>query len=639
MSTVVVELTGDEAKLLRSLQKVVDANAKTKDSFKGVGSEAKTAGDLAGQAFESSVTSVKSIVSSLASVQSITGAVIETTKEYQAILAKSLETSKELTTSQSRLVGNIAGTSKVEIKKIAEESVPEIARRANYADAPKLTEAIGETTGIVGKENAKKVVENAAMLTRHDKSATIGTATAMADLVQNVGITPEQSMALIGSTAAVNRVADTEKLAKSLSTVASAATLRNPTHDKVEAARAGMALHSVYSVLDPNGEQAATMGVNQFSTLGMIFNPNEAEKQKRELRFEELAKKDAIDEGERADISRAKFELERRERRAAYFAPGDQSNAAKDAKISVDEQRAKLKEIETNARLTGKDKVEFEAIRVMRQLKDPGDVLKQFETIQQNPALRTYALQESKGDAKFQALNEQFYTPGSETFETFKRNYQAINDRPESAKEYIESKSVTYDQKIADAREREDVNALLKDFSPEGRDQKTIASVQEVVEKSLERNRKGFMAETWSNWSDWGMSQVGIGTKVGDFANNPEEAFDSGIRTLRDRRVDLTYWESGMDETKWSPKAQAAAADIDRTIEAIEQMREAHRQEIAKGNQPIIQELQKQNSLMERQVQSLEKQTTLMVNQNANQQRNANGGAQNINAQQNKMRN
>jgi len=47
MAGVVVELTGDEAKLLASMQKVIAQNAKTGDSFKGTGAKAKEAADVA----------------------------------------------------------------------------------------------------------------------------------------------------------------------------------------------------------------------------------------------------------------------------------------------------------------------------------------------------------------------------------------------------------------------------------------------------------------------------------------------------------------------------------------------------------------------------------------------------------------
>ena len=47
MAGVVVELTGDEAKLLASMQKVIAQNAKTGDSFKGMGGKAKEAADVA----------------------------------------------------------------------------------------------------------------------------------------------------------------------------------------------------------------------------------------------------------------------------------------------------------------------------------------------------------------------------------------------------------------------------------------------------------------------------------------------------------------------------------------------------------------------------------------------------------------
>ena len=47
MAGVVVELSGDEAKLLRSMQKVIDQNSKVGDAFKGTGGKAKGAADEA----------------------------------------------------------------------------------------------------------------------------------------------------------------------------------------------------------------------------------------------------------------------------------------------------------------------------------------------------------------------------------------------------------------------------------------------------------------------------------------------------------------------------------------------------------------------------------------------------------------
>lgn len=47
MAAVVVELTGDEAKLLASMQKVIAQNTKMGDSFKGMGGKAKESADLA----------------------------------------------------------------------------------------------------------------------------------------------------------------------------------------------------------------------------------------------------------------------------------------------------------------------------------------------------------------------------------------------------------------------------------------------------------------------------------------------------------------------------------------------------------------------------------------------------------------
>jgi replicative DNA helicase len=169
MAGVVVELTGDEAKLLASMQKIIAQNARSKDSFKATGREAKSSVDEINKALDKKLQSLASVSVAYKAVEIGVAAVSKAQQVMIEKQAKALQLAKELAAAQQEAAKNLAGQTTANISKALLETVPSIAVKTGFSDLPKLTTALGSSASIIGEELAPSAVEVAAQLTRFTK--------------------------------------------------------------------------------------------------------------------------------------------------------------------------------------------------------------------------------------------------------------------------------------------------------------------------------------------------------------------------------------------------------------------------------------------------------------------------------------
>jgi hypothetical protein len=273
MAQVVVELTGDEAKLLRSLQKVVEQNTKVKDSFKNTAKESKTASEQIQTHITKNIGSLASMAAGYVTIQSAVNLVVDAHTKLVERQDKALELSRQLATAQQEAAKNMAGMDQSVISEVLMKQAPEIAKRASFDDISKITQALGSVVSIVTEKSAASVVEVAAKLSRRTPGDLQAAATSTADVVKAAQVTDAREvMAMLLSAGAVARPEELVKLSGGATKVINTGVLTSPNQNPVEAAKESAALFAVLTSIDKQGDSSATAGQAFLSSVKSIFD-------------------------------------------------------------------------------------------------------------------------------------------------------------------------------------------------------------------------------------------------------------------------------------------------------------------------------------------------------------------------------
>ena len=561
MAGVVVELTGDEAKLLASMQKIIAQNARSKDSFKATGREAKSSVDEINKALTKKLESLASVSVAYKAVEIGVAAVSKAQQVMLEKQAKALQLAKELAAAQQEAAKNLAGQSTANISKSLLETVPSIAVKTGFSDLPKLTTALGSSASIIGEELAPSAVEVAAQLTRFTKEDLQSTATSTADVMKAAQLkSGEEAMALLLTSGAVARPEELTKLAGGASKAIYAGVNASPGQLPAEAAKDAASLFAVLSKVDKQGESAATAAIQFIDLLRTTFNPSIDERAKRDERINELLKEQAVTAEEQVAIDRALLSVRQKEALTKNLSPLDKSLRAEDLRIDLAEAKASVVRATKSAGLTERDSVELSRLQDQQRLSvnDPGTLVGRLQAIQQSPELLRTAEANLKGEAAFKAIAQGFFDPNSVHMQGLTESLGSITTEATKFKDALATMAITPQQKLAGSIEQSDVANNVARFLDT--DAQVFGAVDRIVKESFAQNTVGGLKGLLQNASTGVFSSLGFDVaSVSSFSSTPDAAVKNAILTLESQKVDV-----GDDKIK--------VESIQRSIDALKQI-------------------------------------------------------------------
>ncbi len=561
MAGVVVELTGDEAKLLASMQKIIAQNAKSKDSFKATGREAKSSVDEINKALDKKLQSLASVSVAYKAVEIGVAAVSKAQQVMIEKQAKALQLAKELAAAQQEAAKNLAGQTTANISKALLETVPSIAVKTGFSDLSKLTTALGSSASIVGEELAPSAVEVAAQLTKFTKEDLQSTATSTADVMKAAQLkSGEEAMALLLTSGAVARPEELTKLAGGASKAIYAGVNASPSQLPAEAAKDAASLFAVLSKVDKQGESAATAAIQFIDLLRTTFNPSIDERAKRDERIKELLGDQAVTAEEQVAIDRALLSVRQKEALAKNLSPSDKSLRAEDLRIDLAEAKASVVRATKAAGLTDKESTELSRLQDQQRLSanDPGTLIGRLQAIQQSPELLRTAEANLKGEAAFKAIAQGFFDPNSVHMQGLTESLGSITTEATKFKDALATMAITPQQKLAGSIEQSDVANNVARFLDT--DAQVYGAVDRIVKESFAQNTVGGLKGLLQNASTSVFSTLGFDVgSVSSFSSTPDAAVKNAILTLESQKVDV-----GNDKIK--------VESIQRSIEALRQI-------------------------------------------------------------------
>lgn len=610
MAGVVVELTGDEAKLLASMQKVIAQNQRTGESFKNVAKSSKSAVDTITKSLNEQVKSfvsigsvvgvAKSAVSELVAVQSV---FIERQKE-------SLDYAIALAKAQSDAAKNMAGTSQAGMKQVFDKEVPDIALKTGFSDLEALNRTYGSAKAIVG-EKAKELVEVAAQWTVLDQSQLQETTTALSDLMSATGGSAKEVVALASTTMGTARPEKLGKLAQGMAIVAKeAAASAKPGENVQEIVKDAIARYAQLTEVDPEGQSGATAYVGMSQVMRETFNPKQEAIVKRDDRINELLRKQAITFEEQIAIDEAKLDLEKDSNIAKRIKPTDQSLAARRLRQNELNSQAALNKVMASAVLDEKDSAELARLQKMKSLSqgaDPGSFDARLAKMYESPELTAEVEANMKGEAKFLSIIRQWQSPDSPKSKEYVERRKSISTDEKFYNEAIGAQAVTGQQKTAlrteKSRAAENVKKL-QDYETRYR-----GEIDDIVGGALDKAPALGFASVREGVSSWLQKMTGVSGLDTPTAltGNTEQAFDSAIMTLKSRKVDAT---SDSNTTRDKATIQMLDQKIEQLIagkaDYLAERREKEAAVMQDGFKKLDEGLKLQNDLMKKQNEILQ---------------------------------
>ena len=302
MATQVVELTGKEANLLRSLQKVIDKEVQHEKQLAETGRQGTKTGDqlsnsmdkfgnkteqqtkrgkrLFDQFGKNAVTNIAGIATGFASVGTAISVVNTLLEDNERLLLRALDAQVKLAAAQQESAKNLAGISPEDRRILQQEAVPRIAAATGFGDIALIDKALGQVAS-AGESNAKRIEEavtQAARLTRLTPEELGATAAAGVAVQRQVGLADvRQALALVQTTGTQAFVQDPALLQRSLpgAIAQSVATVRG--QDREEAARQAAALFAqlTQGATDEVGAATRTFQTDFVTRLRNFFKPRD----------------------------------------------------------------------------------------------------------------------------------------------------------------------------------------------------------------------------------------------------------------------------------------------------------------------------------------------------------------------------
>lgn len=285
MATQVVELTGDEARLLRSLDKVIQKERDHEAQLRKVGDE----GDKAGQKGKKGAQNAekgwaKFGKNALLQVGAIGGGFVTVGFAVQKVSQfleaqndlydKALSKQLSLAAAQQEGIKNLAGLSEANRLGLI-DSAPDIARGTGFADLGQITGALGAAVSAGGDaESATSAVTAAARQTRNTPEALPELAAAAIDLRRATGRDDaRENLGFLNLVGTQSRIVDPKALAESLAPALVSAVNDVPEQDKAEASRQAGALLAALTgqTADKSGKTSKTATVQLSAELRKFF--------------------------------------------------------------------------------------------------------------------------------------------------------------------------------------------------------------------------------------------------------------------------------------------------------------------------------------------------------------------------------
>lgn len=274
MANVVVTMTGDEARLVKALSKVIAKETEMAAKFRDIGKESKKAGkEVEGAFSQRALNNLAKYTAGMVSVSTAIQLVNRMMEDQKRLGEEGSRAGMDLAKAQQETIKNLAGLTS-EQKTAALQEAGAIARRTGMSET-KVVQAIGAGFSASGDiEKTLSAVEAAAKLTRLTPEQ-MDTVTAGAlDVAAGSGITDaERNMGFLLGAGGISRIEDPVKLSTNLAPVVASGVHTVPGQAREEAASQIAAIFGALSLgaTDRRGESTGTAATTLIAKLQQFF--------------------------------------------------------------------------------------------------------------------------------------------------------------------------------------------------------------------------------------------------------------------------------------------------------------------------------------------------------------------------------
>lgn len=466
MSQTVVEMTGDESRLLRSLQRVIAKEAEHERQLSDVGNagarvgdKIKSGADKGTSAFKSFGKSVAGQISILAGFQSGIQAVNGYLQDQVELLDNAAERQVSVAKAQQQAAKNLAGLAAVERSDLLKDTVAEITL-GGFSDPIAITTALGAvaSTGVSDPATIANAVKQASRIETLTPEDLPTTASVAARIQSQTGLPDiRQAISLIETSGSQALIGEFPKLVDSLPRAVGALTATVKEQDPVEAARQAAALFSVVTQSggDTEGKRSTTFAADFGNRLREFFVGLEDEQIN----------------------ARSKIEL-------------------------LDRKIAKGSDTEANRR--DRERLQ-EFLDASKGLVDPKTLFGRIEAIQSDPALGRQLVGAGFGEKQFQVALKDLTEGTAEVKDALNNSFKTIQASAAFFEREVEElNSGTPQRRVANIQQRSLANIAAQEFTDtEGA---SLSLVRELVAKSLAATRSDEVLKGTSQY----LGEVGI---------------------------------------------------------------------------------------------------------------------------------
>jgi hypothetical protein len=286
MADLVVTLSGNDAALYRSMQRIIEQQGKLDDGYKRNKDTSKEAADAAKKANDDHALSLENVATAITAtagayvgIQAGVQAVISTIDDMIAKQHESYDLAIATARFQQESAKNLTGLTSAEISQALVVDTPRIAREQGFSDIGKISEAIGAGYSASGDLKATlSAVESAAALTRLTADQLPIVAAGALDVARGSGTqNAQENLSFLLSAGKSARIEDPAKLAGTLAPVVSSGVATVPTQDKKTAA---IEIASLFTALnqaatDKSGDSTRTATTTLLAKLDAFFQQQE----------------------------------------------------------------------------------------------------------------------------------------------------------------------------------------------------------------------------------------------------------------------------------------------------------------------------------------------------------------------------
>lgn len=588
MSNTVVTLTGDDANLFKAYQRIIAQQAKIDAGLKGVGDQAKKTKTGLDALASTDFDDLNDSMEDLGDTSSLTAGISTSTffkmaaainisqlavdglissvqssidhfKELQRIGEQTLERTERTAIGQQEAAKNLVKLTPEEFRDVQERIVPQIQQDTSFTDRSVLSQAFGEVQSITSDlKVTTELVRESAKLNRLTPENLIPTATAIADIVRNVKVSPAEAVGMLASTQTVFRAPEQKAVARGIADVSSAAiSTSTKTIPISEIAKEATALLSVLGKDDAEGRSSITGTLALMNQVRQPFTPEARDE--RDKRFEQLTRdRDLEIEKQQKlglDIARADVNAKQFSQTDATPKAAIARNAAAKARRDLERSRADLQ------------KTEEEMARISRlqavQMNDPGTPISRLETIAANPDLRAEVVKNLTGELAYRDEMESLLTPNSELRTMLSENQKAISIDPKQADRLQELLDSTPQQK--QARISAESSIQLQRFDDANPELAAVVKMRDIVRDTMNRRttamEKDFYLQNFLLAPD---GTIGSMLSALD-GNKPEMSARTSIKQLEYTKGKIL--EGDPNKEKYSSLIDAQIASINQELE------------------------------------------------------------------------